>query len=211
MLTGFPDATVRHVVGVPDGVVRATVTRPGRVAVVVGGGSGHYHAFCGVVGPGFADGAVVGNLFTSPSAAEAASVARAAGSGAGMLLITGNYAGDVMNFTRATERLAADGITAPFLLVTDDIAGAPPAEMAQAPRHRRRHHRLQGRLRRRRGGAPTSTRSSGWPGTPTAERARSGWPSTAAPSPARMRPCSAPWRRFGAASDCQERHQPDNA
>src|SRR3954466_13217959 len=131
MLTGFPDATVRHVVGVPHGVVRATVTRPGRVAVVVGGGSGHYHAFCGVVGPGFADGAVVGNLFTSPSAAEAASVARAAGSGAGMLLITGNYAGDIMNFTRATERLAADGITAPFLLVTDDIAGAPPAEMAK--------------------------------------------------------------------------------
>ena len=35
---------------------------------MVGGGSGHYPAFCGVVGPGFADGAVVGNIFTSPSA-----------------------------------------------------------------------------------------------------------------------------------------------
>jgi len=30
-------------------------------AVIVGGGSGHYPAFCGVVGPGFADGAVVGH------------------------------------------------------------------------------------------------------------------------------------------------------
>ncbi len=60
--------------------------RPGKVAVVVGGGSGHYPAFCGVVGPGFADGAVVGNIFTSPSAAEAASVAHAAHGDAGVLL-----------------------------------------------------------------------------------------------------------------------------
>ena len=50
----------------------------GKVAVVIGGGSGHYPAFCGTVGPGFADGAVVGNIFTSPSAEDAASVARAA-------------------------------------------------------------------------------------------------------------------------------------
>ena len=55
----------------PGGVVRATRPRPGKVAVVIGGGSGHYPAFCGLVGPGFADGAVVGNIFTSPSAEEA--------------------------------------------------------------------------------------------------------------------------------------------
>ena len=48
-------------------MVRATETPSGKVAVVVGGGSGHYPAFCGVVGTGFADGAVVGNIFTSPS------------------------------------------------------------------------------------------------------------------------------------------------
>jgi dihydroxyacetone kinase len=67
MLVGFLDANVRYVVGVPGGVVRATSTRPGKVAVVVGGGLGHYPAFCGVVGSGFADLAVVGNVFTSPS------------------------------------------------------------------------------------------------------------------------------------------------
>jgi dihydroxyacetone kinase len=131
MLAGFLDANAGYVVGVPGGVVRATTTPPGKVAVVVGGGSGHYPAFCGVVGPGFADGAVVGNVFTSPSAAEAASVARAADNGGGVLLITGNYAGDVMNFTQATERLAAEGITARFLVVTDDIASAPPTESAK--------------------------------------------------------------------------------
>ena len=41
MLAGFLDANSRYVVGVPGGVVRSTRTRSGKVAVVVGGGSGH--------------------------------------------------------------------------------------------------------------------------------------------------------------------------
>src|ERR1700682_350463 len=126
MLDGFLDANARYVVGVEGGVVRAATTPPGKVAVVVGGGSGHYPAFCGVVGPGFADGAVVGNIFTSPSAREAASVARAAHGNAGVLLITGNYAGDVMNFGLATRQLRSEGIDARYLVVTDDIASAAP-------------------------------------------------------------------------------------
>ena len=73
-LEGFLDANRDLVVGVPGGVVRSTETPRGKVAVVVGGGSGHYPAFCGVVGPGFADGAVVGNIFTSPSTDDAYAV-----------------------------------------------------------------------------------------------------------------------------------------
>ena len=46
----IPRREPRYVVGVQGGVVRATTTPPGKVAVVVGGGSGHYPAFCGVVG-----------------------------------------------------------------------------------------------------------------------------------------------------------------
>ncbi|ORB31208.1 D-erythrulose 4-kinase [Mycolicibacterium parafortuitum] len=125
MLAGFLDANARYVVGVPGGVVRAHRTRPGKVAVVIGGGSGHYPAFCGTVGPGFADGAVVGNIFTSPSAEEAASVARAAHSDAGVLLTTGNYAGDVMNFGLAVTQLRSEGIDAHYFAVTDDVASAP--------------------------------------------------------------------------------------
>ena len=131
MLDGFLDANARYVVGVEGGVVRATTTPPGKVAVVVGGGSGHYPAFCGVVGQGFADGAVVGNIFTSPSAREAASVARAAHGDAGVLLLTGNYAGDVMNFGLATERLRSEDIDARFLVVTDDIASAPADDITK--------------------------------------------------------------------------------
>lgn len=128
MLVGFLDANARYVVGVPGGVVRAQQTRPGKVAVVIGGGSGHYPAFCGTVGTGFADGAVVGNIFTSPSAEEAASVARAAHGDAGVLLTTGNYAGDVMNFGLAVTQLRGEGIDAHYFAVTDDVASAPKGE-----------------------------------------------------------------------------------
>ena len=84
-----------------------------------------------MVGPGFADGAVVGNIFTSPSAREAASVARTAHGDAGVLLITGNYAGDVMNFGLATRQLRSEGIDARYLVVTDDIASAAPDDITK--------------------------------------------------------------------------------
>lgn len=131
MLVGFLDANAKYVTGVPGGVVRANQTPPGKVAVVIGGGSGHYPAFCGTVGPGFADGAVVGNIFTSPSAEDAASVARAAHGDAGVLLTTGNYAGDVMNFGLAVTQLRGEGIDAHYFAVTDDIASAPAGEEAK--------------------------------------------------------------------------------
>ena len=128
---GFADLYASHVRAVPGGVVRRAKPRSPKVAVIVGGGSGHYPAFMGVVGPGFADGAVVGNIFTSPSTAQAYSVGRIAHSGAGVIFTYGNYAGDVMNFGMAGERLQADGIDARQLIVTDDIASASPAEAAK--------------------------------------------------------------------------------
>ncbi len=128
MLEGFLDVHRSTVVGVPGGVVRAVETPPGKVAVVVGGGSGHYPAFCGVVGAGFADGAVVGNIFTSPSTQDAYSVGKAAAGTGGLLFSTGNYAGDVMNFTLAQERLCREGIDTRVVFVTDDIASAPAGE-----------------------------------------------------------------------------------
>jgi dihydroxyacetone kinase len=126
---GVLDVYSKYAVGVPGGVVRSSETRKGKVAVVVGGGSGHYPAFCGVVGPGFADGAVVGNIFTSPSADDASSVGRAASGGGGLLFSTGNYAGDVMNFTQAQQRLITEGIDTRVVFVTDDIASAPRDEI----------------------------------------------------------------------------------
>ncbi|MBI0297439.1 dihydroxyacetone kinase subunit DhaK, partial [Streptomyces sp. PRKS01-29] len=131
MITGFAAAHPEHVRAVPGGVVRARPARAGKVAVLTGGGSGHYPAFCGVVGPGFADGSVIGDVFTSPSAARARSVAEAAEAGGGVLFLFGNYAGDVMNFGLAARQLADDGIPARCFAVTDDIASAPADQTAR--------------------------------------------------------------------------------
>ncbi|MEU1802433.1 dihydroxyacetone kinase family protein [Streptomyces sp. NPDC019937] len=131
MITGFAAAHPDHVRAVPGGVVRARPAPEGKVAVLTGGGSGHYPAFCGVVGPGFADGSVIGDVFTSPSAARARSVAEAAEAGGGVLFLFGNYAGDVMNFGLAARQLEGDGIPARCFAVTDDIASAPADQTAR--------------------------------------------------------------------------------
>ncbi|QUH04306.1 dihydroxyacetone kinase family protein [Saccharopolyspora erythraea] len=131
MVAGFVAAHPGYVRSVPGGVVRSRRGRQGKVAVVTGGGSGHYPAFCGVVGPGFADGAVIGNIFTSPSSEDAYSVARAADSGGGVVFSFGNYAGDNMHFGLAVERLERAGIRAHNVVVTDDVASAPAEERSK--------------------------------------------------------------------------------
>lgn len=123
-LDGFVALYADRLRRVAGGVVARAACEP-TVAVVVGGGSGHYPAFAGLVGPGFATGAVVGNIFTSPSAAHVYSVAKAAHRGRGVVLTFGNYAGDVMNFGIAANRLRAEGIDTRIVLVTDDVASAP--------------------------------------------------------------------------------------
>ncbi|MGN6126924.1 MAG: dihydroxyacetone kinase family protein [Humibacter sp.] len=128
MLDGFVAANARSVRRVSGGVVRSTVVPDGQVAVVIGGGSGHYPAFGGLVGPGLAHGAAMGNLFASPSAQQVHSVAKAANAGGGVLLSYGNYAGDVLNFDAAQERLRAEGIPCQTVTITDDVASAAPNE-----------------------------------------------------------------------------------
>lgn len=124
-LEGFARVHGDLVHRVDGGIVRARPLAAGRVAVVIGGGTGHYPAFAGLVGAGVAAGAVCGNIFSSPSARQVASVARAADAGGGILLSYGNYAGDVIHFGAAERELRASGIDVRTVLVTDDIASAP--------------------------------------------------------------------------------------
>ena len=106
-VSGMATAYPQYVKAVHGGVVRATASPDGQVAVIVGGGSGHFPAFAGWVGPGMAHGAVCGNIFASPSASQAYSVAKAADNGGGIIITYGNYAGDVLHFGQAAERLRA--------------------------------------------------------------------------------------------------------
>ncbi|WP_165065460.1 dihydroxyacetone kinase family protein, partial [Marisediminicola senii] len=126
-------ANRQYLARVDGGVVRSTVSPEGSVAVVIGGGSGHYPAFAGLVGVGLAAASACGNIFASPAAAQVYRVAKAAQRGGGVLMSYGNYAGDILHFGQAQDRLNAEGIETRTVVVTDDIASAPKNEI-----HKRR-------------------------------------------------------------------------
>ena len=130
VIKGFAAAYPQYVQRVTgaSGFVRAGGPLEGKVSLVIGGGSGHYPSFNGVVGTGFADGAVLGDLFASPSSEQVYRIAKAADGGAGVVLGFGNYAGDRLNFGVAAERLIDEGIDTRIVYVTDDVASASPEE-----------------------------------------------------------------------------------
>jgi dihydroxyacetone kinase len=130
VIKGFAAAYPQYVQRVQgaSGFVRAGGPLEGKVSLVIGGGSGHFPSYNGVVGTGFADGAVLGDIFASPSAEQVYRIARAADGGAGVVLAFGNYAGDRLNFGVAAERLINEGIDTRIVYVTDDLASASREE-----------------------------------------------------------------------------------
>src|SRR5919109_5670453 len=84
-------------------VVRADAPRPGKVALVSGGGSGHEPLHGGFVGLGMLDAACPGAVFTSPTPDQMEWATSKVDSGAGVLYVVKNYTGDVMNFRLAAE------------------------------------------------------------------------------------------------------------
>lgn len=109
-------------------VARAEKAKAGKVGIVTGGGSGHLPVFTGYVGEGLLDACAIGDVFASPSADQMADAIRAADQGAGVLRLYGNYGGDIMNFDMAGELVEFDDIECTTVLLTDDVASAPPAE-----------------------------------------------------------------------------------
>lgn len=106
----------------PDFVRRSDGPVQGKVALVSGGGSGHEPLHTGFVGPGMLDVAVPGAIFTSPSATQIHDAAAAVATNAGVLFIVKNYTGDRLNFTMASDLLAASGIPTAVVVVNDDVA-----------------------------------------------------------------------------------------
>ena len=131
LVDGFVKANSKYVTKVYGGVVRATKTKPGKVAIITGGGTGHYPGFMGWVGPGLVDGAVTGKVFASPSASQVRSVAKAADNGGGIILAFLNYAGDVLHFGMAAELLKSDGYDVRSSVVTDDVASASADQISK--------------------------------------------------------------------------------
>jgi dihydroxyacetone kinase-like protein len=131
MIEGILAAHPRHLrvaEGSPRSVVARNGPRPGKVGIIVGGGSGHEPTFLGYVGQGLADACPAGNVFASPPPDPILACIREVNGGAGVLFQYGNYAGDVMNFDMAAEMAAMEDIEVRTVLTTDDVASAPRGE-----------------------------------------------------------------------------------
>lgn len=99
--------------------VRRRTLKPGKVALISGGGSGHEPLHAGFVGTGMLDAACPGQVFTSPTPDQMLEAASAVETGAGVLFIVKNYEGDVMNFAMAAEMASVPTAT---VLTNDDVA-----------------------------------------------------------------------------------------
>ena len=99
--------------------VRRKALKPGKVALISGGGSGHEPLHAGLVGSGMLDAACPGQVVTSPTPDQMLAAAEAVDGGAGLLLIVKNYEGDVMNFEMAAEMMS---MPVERVLVNDDVA-----------------------------------------------------------------------------------------
>ncbi|WP_316236685.1 dihydroxyacetone kinase subunit DhaK [Bradyrhizobium sp. SZCCHNR1015] len=99
--------------------VRRKSLKPGKVALISGGGSGHEPLHAGFVGPGMLDAACPGQVFTSPTPDQMLAAAQAVDTGAGALFIVKNYEGDVMNFAMAAEMMEGKVAT---VITDDDVA-----------------------------------------------------------------------------------------
>ncbi|MCC6304795.1 MAG: dihydroxyacetone kinase subunit DhaK [Rhodobacteraceae bacterium] len=127
MVEGLELANDGRVVRVPGHAALVRRDIPGgKVALLIGGGSGHEPLFHGFIGHNLADGAACGQVFAAPAPDIIHAAARAVHRGRGILFLYGNYAGDNMNFDIAADLLGDDGIEVRTVRVRDDVAAAPP-------------------------------------------------------------------------------------
>ncbi|MEN8584733.1 dihydroxyacetone kinase subunit DhaK [Burkholderia sp. RS01] len=102
-------------------VVTSSTPPTGRAAVVTGGGSGHKPAFIGYIGEGMFDAVVCGDVFASPPVGSVLEAIRTVNTGQGVMLLLGNYSGDVMNFEMAADMARDEGIDVEMAVATDDL------------------------------------------------------------------------------------------
>jgi phosphoenolpyruvate---glycerone phosphotransferase subunit DhaK len=119
-LDGFAAAHADIIaLGAEHKFVRRRLLKPGKVALVSGGGSGHEPLHAGFVGHGMLDAACPGQVFTSPTPDQMAAATAAVDTGGGCLFIVKNYEGDVMNFQMAADLAEGEVAT---VITDDDVA-----------------------------------------------------------------------------------------
>ena len=79
-------------------------------------------AHAGYVGLGMLDAAVAGNVFASPSPDRILEAIHQVGGDKGVLMVTKNYSGDIMNFSMAAELAEMEGYKVMSVVSHDDVA-----------------------------------------------------------------------------------------
>ncbi|MBC1623526.1 hypothetical protein HB949_00060 [Listeria welshimeri] len=92
-----------------------------KVGVIASGGGGLGRLFPAVVHENLADAVSAGEMDTAPNYFTIYNLAKKINTGKGVILLTNNYSGDVMNNEMAQEMLEADGIPATICKVTDNF------------------------------------------------------------------------------------------
>ncbi len=93
--------------------------KPGKVALISGGGAGHEPLHAGFIGHGMLDAACPGQVFTAPTPDQMVEAADAVDTGAGCLFIVKNYEGDIMNFEMGAEMAGGKIVQ---IVTNDDVA-----------------------------------------------------------------------------------------
>ena len=126
MLSGYVSAYKKYYKRIGDyTAIKYRNSRKDKVALVIGGGSGHEPLFPGYCGAGLADAVACGNICASPNPELIAETAKAVDQGKGVLFMYGNYAGDNLNFDMAEEICQAQGMKTAHVRIWDDCVSAP--------------------------------------------------------------------------------------
>lgn len=102
-------------------------TLKGRVKIIGGGGAGIEPAEAYYVGKGMLTAAVLGDMYSSPSANEVLVAIRevAFETSDAILLLVKNYVGDKLNFGLALDLATSEGIKVKMLVIGDDTDNVP--------------------------------------------------------------------------------------
>ncbi len=126
-VAAYPDIVCR---GADPRVVRRTNlrTKDGKVALLIGNGSGHEPIAMGFVGEGLLDANVVGDVFAAPSPDAILEGIEEVTGDAGAVLLISRHEGDVINGNAAAMMAQDDGLKVQPLLMYDDISSAPKGQ-----------------------------------------------------------------------------------
>lgn len=128
LVEGFAIANERNFKKLDDMnvVVKKDIPAHKKATILIGGGSGHEPLFLEFIGKGMGDVAVHGNIFASPSVDMVYEGIKAVNTADGVIMIYGNYQGDIINFEMAQEMARMEGINVETVRIWDDVASATP-------------------------------------------------------------------------------------